>query len=104
MKPHLQNWKLNITPPSSIGGVTTHKPMVIEPIGISLARCGGSTPEDVEAMRLAAAAPDLLEALEEMLQADDAICNNVGRKSDQAMQRIAAIDSANAAIKKALTP
>lgn len=47
---------------------------------------------------LIAAAPELLRALQDMLQADTAICENIGSKSDQAMQRIAALDRANAAI------
>jgi hypothetical protein len=51
--------------------------------------------------RLIASAPDLLAALQSMLDADDAICNNVGRGVDQAMSRIAAIDSARAAIARA---
>ena len=50
---------------------------------------------------LIAAAPELLAALEYMLRADDAICNDAGTKSDQAMNRIAAIDAARAAIAKA---
>jgi hypothetical protein len=44
---------------------------------------------------------DLLVALQDMLAADDAICQNRGLKSDQATSRIAAIDNARAAIAKA---
>lgn len=40
----------------------------------------------------------LVATLEDMLSADNAICENLGRKSDQAMQRIAAIDQARAAL------
>ena len=50
---------------------------------------------------LIAAAPELLDALEILLTADNAICENIGRKSDQAMQRIAAIDYARTVIVKA---
>lgn len=56
----------------------------------------------IEDRPLLIAAPELLEALQDMLAADDAICENRGSKSDQAMQRIAAIDQAHAAIAKAL--
>ena len=48
--------------------------------------------------RLIAAAPAMLEALQEMMKADDAIQDNIGTLADQAMQRIAALDLAQAAI------
>jgi hypothetical protein len=51
--------------------------------------------------RLIAAAPELLAALNAMLNADEAICENIGTLSDQAMQWIAAVDAAQAAIAKA---
>lgn len=57
--------------------------------------------EYAENLKLIAAAPDLLETLEAMLFADHSICENIGLKSDQAMQRIAAIDNAREAIAKA---
>jgi hypothetical protein len=62
---------------------------------------GASRAEMIANARLIASAPDLLAALQSMLDADDAICNNVGRGVDQAMSRIAAIDSARAAIARA---
>ena len=34
----------------------------------------------------------------QLLDADNCICENIGSKSDQAMQRIAAIDAANRAL------
>jgi hypothetical protein len=40
----------------------------------------------------------LVESLESLLSADDAICENIGLKSDQAMMRIAALDQARAAL------
>ena len=40
----------------------------------------------------------LVAALEYMLSADRAICENIGLKSDQAMNRIAALDQARAAL------
>jgi hypothetical protein len=43
----------------------------------------------------------LVAALEAMLKADTAICENIGLKSDQAMQRIAALDMAVAALASA---
>ena len=66
--------------------------------GFSIANCG--THGEANAS-LIASAPDLLEALQAMLDADDAICNNIGRGVDQAMARIAAIDSARAVIARA---
>jgi len=51
--------------------------------------------------RLIASAPELLAALQAMLKADEDICENVGLKSDQAMQRIAALDQAHEAIARA---
>jgi hypothetical protein len=56
---------------------------------------------DVANAELIATAPELLAALEYMLQADNDICENVGTKSDQAMSRIAAIDAARNAIARA---
>ena len=38
----------------------------------------------------------LRAALEALLEADTAICENIGTKSNQAMQRIAALDTARA--------
>ena len=55
----------------------------------------------VEIVRALNCHAELLEALQELLSADDAICGDKGSKSDQAMQRIAAIDSARAAIARA---
>ncbi len=43
----------------------------------------------------------LVEILKDLVSADDAICENVGTKSDQTMMRIAAIDQARAAIARA---
>lgn len=54
-----------------------------------------------ENARLIAAVPELLEALQLMLKSDEAIEQNLGLKSDQAMLRIAAIDQARAAVAKA---
>lgn len=69
MKPHLQNWKLVVRPPTkSDDGFTTYHPAVIEPCGLCINRVGGITAEDLEALQLAAAAPDLLDALEECVQ------------------------------------
>lgn len=57
--------------------------------------------EAVANAALIAAAPDLLAACEALIAADTAICDNLGSKSDQAMQRIAALDIAAAAIARA---
>lgn len=46
-------------------------------------------------------APELLAALQAMLEADACICENIGLKSDQAMRRIAALDMAGAAVARA---
>lgn len=54
--------------------------------------------ESQRSAKLAATNAQLLAALKDMLQADQAICDNIGAKSDQAMNRIAAIDSARAAL------
>lgn len=50
---------------------------------------------------LIAASPKLLAALKDMVHADEVISGEIGRKSDRAMIRIAAIDAAIAAIAEA---
>ena len=60
-----------------------------------------ATTYDPSAARLISAAPDLLSALQEMINVDYAIQEDFGEKSDQAMMRISAIDSAKRAIAKA---
>lgn len=66
--------------------------------------CNVRLPGEAEALanaRLIAAAPELLGALKAMMHADECISENRGHKSDQAMQRIAALDLATAAIARA---
>lgn len=53
---------------------------------------------DVEVLGRLMQRDELLAALNALLHADDCICENRGHKSDQAMQRIAAIDQARAAL------
>jgi len=52
--------------------------------------------ENPERVYAAALAPEMAEALAALLAADEAICEDIGSKSDQAMQRIAALDNARA--------
>lgn len=67
----------------------------------AVAQCTGYKAEREANAALIAAAPELLEACKALFAADEAICENVGRKSDQAMNRIAALDMAQRAINKA---
>ena len=73
--------------------------------GITVAyvdRAGVRDKKEIEAnVALLCSAPSLLCALRALIAADTAICENVGLKSDQAMQRIAALDEADRAIASA---
>lgn len=42
---------------------------------------------------------DLVAVITALIEADRVICENIGSKSDQAMQRIAALDAAESALK-----
>ena len=83
------------------------KVVMKEGIGRAIADCSVSewTMEEANAnAALIAAAPQLLDALRLLLQADDMRCENIGTKVDQAMTRISAIDYANRVIAQATNP
>lgn len=73
--------------------------------GNTLVACPGSSTGTLIEMKgnahLIAAAPELLEALKALIEADHNIQENKGLRSDQAMYRIAALDMAERAIAKA---
>ena len=58
--------------------------------------CQQITTARAEHVRNKAELAALRAALEALLEADTAICENIGTKSNQAMQRIAALDTARA--------
>lgn len=89
------------------GGQTTQagRRVTLTINGNIIADCDWNSPGDNEetAARLARAwncHQDLIDALQDLLEADEAICDNTGSKADQAMSRIAAIDQARAALAK----
>lgn len=88
----LNSWTVR-TISGSAGGLSREARVTLE------VNCTSDTIEDVR--QLVEAAPELLAALQAMLQADEAIRQDSIPKSDQAMLRIAALDAAYAAIAKA---
>lgn len=88
MKHTPRPWHAKIVPPEhhDNGDITYHA-STIEPTGISLCRAGGVNEADIANLKLAAAAPELLDALDgllndlESLARDFSICDEIAKSS-----------------------